>query len=130
MTDPAPKPVRLLSALKTGLTGRTVLLPSEAAAVYEAISPNSANKNWLSSSASPIPTGVFPPNSLPRGRIYALGRLKFAELFPEQEEGIRKQLIEAKIYLAYQLQLANLSIQEGRLRRQTEKDLAALQDAA
>jgi hypothetical protein len=59
--------------------------------------------------------------------INALGRLEFAELFPDQEEGVRKQLIEAKIYLAYQRQLANLSIQEGRLRRQAEKDLAALQ---
>jgi hypothetical protein len=53
--------------------------------------------------------------------------LEFGELFPEQEEGIRKQLIEAKIYLAYQRQPANLSLQEGRLRRQAEKDLAALQ---
>src|SRR5262249_45252193 len=60
--------------------------------------------------------------------IYALGRLELADSFPEQEEGVRKQLIEAKIYLAYQRQLANLSIQEGRLRRQAEKDLAALQD--
>jgi hypothetical protein len=59
--------------------------------------------------------------------IYALGRLEFAELFPDQEECVRKQLIEAKIYLAFQRQLNNLSIQEGRLRRQAEKDLAALQ---
>ena len=54
--------------------------------------------------------------------------MEFAELFSEQEEGIRKQLIEAKIYLAYQRQFANLSIQESRLRRQAEKDLAALQN--
>jgi len=53
--------------------------------------------------------------------------LEFAELFPGEEEGVRKQLIEAKIYLAYHRQLANLSVQEGRLRRQAEKDLAALQ---
>jgi len=59
--------------------------------------------------------------------IYALGRLEFAELFQEQEEGVRKQLIEAKIYLACHRQLANLSVQEGRLRRQAEKDLAALE---
>jgi hypothetical protein len=59
--------------------------------------------------------------------IYALGRLEFAELFPDQEQGVRKQLIDAKVFLAYQRQLNNLSIQEGRLRRQAEKDLAALQ---
>ena len=34
--------------------------------------------------------------------------------------------IEAKIFLAYQRQLNNLSIQESRLRRQREKDAAAL----
>src|SRR5207249_1919333 len=33
---------------------------------------------------------------------------------------------KAKIFLAYQRQLNNLSIQEGRLRRQREKDTAAL----
>jgi hypothetical protein len=31
---------------------------------------------------------------------FAVGRLEFAELFPEQEESVRKQLMEAKIYLA------------------------------
>jgi hypothetical protein len=59
--------------------------------------------------------------------IYALGRLEFAELFPEYDEGSRKILIDAKVFLAYQRQLVNLGIQEGRLRRQAEKDLAALQ---
>jgi len=59
--------------------------------------------------------------------IFALGRLEFAELFPDLEEGVRKQLIEAKTFLAYQRQIVNLGIQEGRLRRQAEKDLAALQ---
>jgi hypothetical protein len=58
--------------------------------------------------------------------IYALGRMEFADLFPEYDEGSRKILIEAKTFLAYQRQFANLSIQEGRLRRQAEKDLAAL----
>jgi hypothetical protein len=59
--------------------------------------------------------------------IFALGRMEFADLFPEYEEGSRKVLIEAKTFLAYQRQLVNLGIQEGRLRRQAEKDLAALQ---
>ena len=36
-------------------------------------------------------------------------------------------MIDAKVFLAYQRQLINLGIQEGRLRRQAEKDLAALQ---
>src|SRR3954465_16762 len=39
----------------------------------------------------------------------------------------RAALTEAKIFLTYQRQLNNLSIQENRLRRQREKDLAVLQ---
>ena len=58
--------------------------------------------------------------------IYALGRVEFAELFANEDEAVRKHLIEAKIFLTYQRQLNNLSIQEGRLRRQREKDSAAL----
>ena len=59
--------------------------------------------------------------------IYALGRLEFADLFPDHEEGAHKILIDAKVFLAYQRQFVNLGIQEGRLRRQAEKDLASLQ---
>ena len=58
--------------------------------------------------------------------IYAVGRIEFAELFANEDEAVRKHLIEAKVFLAYQRQLNNLSIQEGRLRRQREKDTAAL----
>jgi hypothetical protein len=58
--------------------------------------------------------------------IYAIGRLELADLFPNEEESVRKQLMEAKIFLTYQRQLNNLSIQENRLRRQREKDAAAL----
>jgi hypothetical protein len=51
---------------------------------------------------------------------------RIAELFANENEAVRKHLIEAKIFLAYQRQLNNLSIQEGRLRRQREKDTAVL----
>jgi len=60
--------------------------------------------------------------------IYAVGRLEFAELFPNQDESARKHLIEAKVFLTYQRQLNNLSIQENRLRRQREKDSATLRE--
>src|SRR6185312_4104995 len=60
--------------------------------------------------------------------IYALGRLEFAELFPTEADDVRRHLIEAKVFLAYQRQLNNLSIQESRLRRQREKDTAALRE--
>jgi len=124
-----------LNALKTGLTGRTVLLPSEDAALYEAhlahfrerYQPAGEQELALVQSLADTHWRLARIPSLEAG-IYALGRLEFAELFPGQEEGVRKQLIEAKIYLAYQRQLANLSVQEGRLRRHAEKDSAALQE--
>jgi hypothetical protein len=39
---------------------------------------------------------------------------------------LSEPLIEAHIFLTYQKQLNNLSIQEGRLRKQREKDVAEL----
>ncbi len=60
--------------------------------------------------------------------IYAVGRLEFAGLFANEPEEARKHLIEAKVFLAYQRQLSNLSVQESRLRRQREKDTVALRE--
>ena len=136
-TSETGKATSSLNALKTGLTGRTVLLPSEDAALYEAhlaqfrerYQPVGGQELALVQSLADTHWRLARIPSLEAG-IYALGRLEFAELFPDQEEGVRKQLIEAKVYLAYHRQLANLSIQEGRLRRQAEKDLAALEALA
>jgi hypothetical protein len=53
--------------------------------------------------------------------IYALGRLEFADVFPDQDEAVRIHLIEAKIFLAYTKDLSHLNLQEARLRRQQEE---------
>ena len=124
-----------LNAIKTGLTGQTVLLPTDDAAAYEAhvaqffkryepsgdaesnLVHSLANTEWRLMRIFPLEMG-----------IYAVGRLEFAELFPNEEPAIRAQLIEAKILLTYQRQLNNLTIQEARLRRQREKDTAALRE--
>ena len=132
-TSEEGKAISSRNALKTGLTGRTVLLPSEDAALYEAhltrfrklYQPVGDQELALVQSLADTHWRLDRIPSLEMG-IYALGRLEFAELFPDQEEGVRKQLIEAKIYLTYQRQLTNLSIQEARLRRQADKDRAAL----
>jgi hypothetical protein len=121
------------NALKTGLTGRTVLLPTEDAALYEShlasfrerYQPVGEAENNLVQSLADTEWRLQRIPSLEAG-IYAVGRLELAELFPNEEEPVRKQLIEAKIFLTYQRQLNNLSIQENRLRRQREKDAAAL----
>jgi hypothetical protein len=133
-TSESGKATSSLNALKTGLTGRTVLLPSEDAALYEAhlaqfrerYQPVGDQELALVQSLADTRWRLARIPSLELA-IFALGRVEFAELFPGQEEGVRKQLIEVKTYLAYQRQLVNLGVQEGRLRRQAEKDLAALQ---
>ena len=132
-TSDTGKSICSKNALKTGLTGRTVLLPTEDAALYEShlatfrdrYQPvGEAEKNLVQSLADTEWRLQRIP-SLEAG-IYAIGRLELADLFPNEEESVRKQLIEAKIFLTYQRQLNNLSIQENRLRRHREQDTAAL----
>jgi hypothetical protein len=123
------------NALKTGLTGRTVLLPAEDAALYEThvahfvnrYEPVGDDERNLVQSLADTEWRLRRIPSLEMG-IYAAGRLEFADLFANEEEAARKHLIEAKVFLSYQRQLNNLSIQEGRLRRQREKDSAQLKE--
>ncbi len=124
-----------LNAVKTGLTGRTVLLPGDDAALYEAHvahylkhhQPANEDEQNLVQALADTEWRLQRIPSLEMG-IYAVGSLEFAELFPLEDEAVRKQLIQAKVFLAYQRQLNNLSIQEGRLRRQREKDTEALRE--
>ena len=124
-----------LNAVKTGLTGRTVLLPGDDAALYEShvsqfvkrFEPIGEAEQNLVQSLADTEWRLLRIPSLEMG-IYAVGRLEFAELFPNEDPSVRNQLIEAKVFLAYQRQLNNLSIQENRLRRQREKDTIALRE--
>ncbi|MFL6416455.1 MAG: hypothetical protein ACJ74Y_12400 [Bryobacteraceae bacterium] len=124
-----------LNAVKTGLTGRTVLLSSDDAAGYEAhvarffaeYAPVNEQEQGLVQSIADTDWRLLRIPTLEMG-IYAVGRLELASNFQEVEDPqARAGLIEAKVFLTYQRQLNNLSIQEGRLRRQRDKDLAALQ---
>jgi hypothetical protein len=132
-SSPDGKAKSSLNAVKTGLTGRTVLLPGDDAVAYEAHvagfferhQPAGDEERNLVQSLADTGWRLLRIPALEYG-IYAVGRLEFAELFPHEEESVRKHLIEAKIFLAYQRQLNNLSIQESRLRRQRDKDTAAL----
>ena len=133
-TSESGKATSSLNALSTGLTGRTVLLPSEDAALYEAhlarfreqYQPVGDQELALVQSLADTHWRLARIPSLEMG-IFAFGRMEFADLFPEYEEASRKILIEAKTFLAYQRQLVNLGVQEGRLRRQADKDLATLE---
>ncbi len=122
-----------LNAVKTGLTGRTVLLPTDDSAAYQHYVENFF-ADWkpatdaelaLCQSLADTEWRLLRIPALEMG-IYAIGRLEFANFFEDQDASLRPALIEAHTYLAYQRQLNNLSIQESRLRRQREKDTAAL----
>ncbi|MBV9009818.1 MAG: hypothetical protein JO354_11740, partial [Verrucomicrobia bacterium] len=120
---------------KTQERARTVLLPGDDAAAYEAhinefmkrLAPATDEERNLVQSLADTEWRLRRIPSLEMG-IYAIGRLECAELFTEHDEAVRKHLIEAKVFLTYQRQLNNLSIQENRLRRQREKDTAALRE--
>src|SRR6516162_10273224 len=128
-TSETGKATSSLNALKTGLTGRTVLLPSEDAALYEAhiyqvrerYNPVGDEEFALVQSLADTEWRLQRIPGLELG-IYALGRLECAALFPEEDEATRRQLIEAKIFLTYKKDLSNLSLQEARLRRQKDRD--------
>lgn len=121
------------NALKTGLTGRTVLLPNEDAALYEhhvqsffaELKPVGDRETELVQSIADSKWRLARIPSLEFG-LYALGRIQLAEEFQNLPKAEAAALIEAKTFLLFQRQLNNLSIQESRLRRQCEKDTADL----
>jgi len=122
------------NALKTGLTGRTVLLPSDDAAVYQEhvdrifrqFAPAGDEEQRLTHSLAGTLWRLERLPSLEAG-IYAVGRRELAAQFgDEHDETVRKAMIEAQIFLTYRRDLNNLSIQEARLRRQYEKEEADL----
>src|SRR6478752_6461264 len=122
------------NALKTGLTGRTVLLPSEDVAAFQAhierifkqFAPEGDEEKRLTHSLADTLWRLERIPSLEAG-IYAVGRRELAaEFADEEDETVRKAMIEAQVFLTYRRDLNNLSIQEARLRRQYEKDEAEL----
>ena len=133
---PEGKSNACLNALKTGLTGRTVLLPSDDLAAYQAHldrflathQPATDEERALVQSIADTEWRLLRIPTLEAG-IYALGRIEFAaEFTSEQDAAVRAALVEAKTFLAYQRQLNNLSIQERRLRNQLVDDLTELRD--
>ncbi len=136
----APQPSSLavpqapcLNAVKTGLTGRTVLLPSDDAEAYrhhvaqyfKEWKPGSEREEALVQSLADTDWRVDRIPGLEYG-IFALGYVQFADMFPGEAPGMRKLLIEAHVLVVFEKQLRNLHLQHGRLCRQREKDQAEL----
>ncbi len=134
-TSEAGKAKTRLNAVKTGLTGQTVLLPSDDAVAYQAhidrhfkrYSPEGeqeqtlvqflADTEWRLLRIAPLEAGV-----------YALGRIENPDLFPEETDpAAREALIRTKLFLLYRRELNNIALQERRLRNQQASDLEKLQ---
>ena len=91
-----------LNAVKSGLTGHTVLLPSEDAALYQAhvsefekhYAPVGDEECKLVQSLADTEWRLLRIPALEMG-VYAIGRLEFAGLFPDEDEAVRRHLIES-----------------------------------
>jgi hypothetical protein len=122
------------NAVKNGLTGATVLLPSDDAALYElhvsntiAIwAPATHREQLLVQSIADTEWRLQRIPALESGML-ALGRLQHADLFQDHPEPLRATLLDAYIHETKARDLRNLQLQERRLRTHREKDLAELQ---
>jgi hypothetical protein len=122
-----------LNALKTGLTGRTVLLPGEDAEAYRIHCQNwidvhkpvgheemelvqsLADTRWRQDRAFALEQNLF-----------ALGHVEFADLFSQELPEVRNSLIQAHTFRAYQKEFRSLITQQGRLDRCFLRDLGKL----
>ncbi|MGI8959603.1 MAG: hypothetical protein ACR2IV_07570 [Bryobacteraceae bacterium] len=130
---PAGKAKSSLNAVKTALTGRTVLLPSDDAAAYKEhvadlfreLRPLGARECALVQLLADNAWRLDRVFALEMG-LYALGRVQFADHFNDEAPALQSNLIEVHTFLTYEKQFRNLQLQFGRLCRQREKDTAEL----
>jgi hypothetical protein len=125
-----------MNAVKTGLTGITILLPTDDALAYQqhldrhfrefspatdkekAFVQTIADTEWRLLRIAPLEAG-----------IYAVGRRKLADLFPEEKNpATREDLITAEIFMTYRKDFSNLALQERRLRNQRQAYVAELRE--
>ena len=132
----AGKAVSSHNAIKTGLTGRTVLLPTDDRQAFDThvdrlfaqYQPaNDAEKELVHSIAG-TQWRLLRILTLESG-IYAVGRRQLAQEFADESDAeVRAVMIEAQIFLNYRRDLSNLALQESRLRRHQETELAKLEN--
>jgi hypothetical protein len=131
-TEPGKAAVRL-NAVKTGLTGQTVFLPWDDAALYQAhilsyekqFQPVGPEECALVQSIADLRWRL---NRLPglEMALMSRGRLEVSALHPEYNDSDRIAMIEVHILLMYEKQFRNLHLQEARLARRREKETAEL----
>ncbi len=129
------KAVSSMNAVKTGLTGRTVLLPSDDVEAYRQHlaayenehKPVGVRESELVQSLADIQWRLQRIPGLEMA-IYARGRDEFAAQFEDLDPAVRPARIDLETFIQYEKPLRNLQLQEGRLRRHREKDLAELRE--
>jgi hypothetical protein len=125
-----------LNAVKTGLTGRTVLLSTDDAVIYQQhldryfseFSPATDKEKALVQCIADTEWRLLRIAPL-EASIYAIGRRKLADLFADEPDPAnREALLQGEIFLTYRKDLTNLALQERRLRSQRKTDIGQLQD--
>ena len=128
--SPEGKATASLNAVKTALTGRTVLLPTDDAAEYERhirayqdeLKPVGQRESDLVQSIADTAWRLARIPGLEMA-IYAKGHMQFAESFNDRDPSLRRAMIELQTFLTYEKQLRNLQLHEARLARRREKEL-------
>jgi hypothetical protein len=130
----ATKDKSKMNAQTHGLCSQAALLPSEDPIVYQAFiesifaqwSPATDQENRLT---EVIGTTEWRLRRIPglEAGIYAVGLLENNNLFLDEPDSIKRDRnVQSKLYLLYEKQLKNLSLQERRLRSQHKADVTEL----
>ena len=122
-----------LNAVKTGLSGQTILLPNEDVAAYEAhmrayearLAPVGQIESDLVCSIAQTAWRLARIPSL-EAAVFAMGLLDLADQFEEHDPKLRAAMIQLAVYTRHERQLRNLHLQEARLARRREKEMVEL----
>ena len=122
-----------LNAVKSALTGRTVLLPTDDAPSYRRhilafendLKPVGLQECELVQSIADTGWRLHRIFALEMA-IFAKGEIECAALHADQPPSERSSLADLHTFLTYEKQLRNLQLQESRLARRRDKDLAEL----
>jgi hypothetical protein len=131
---PEGKAKSSLNAVKTALTGQTVLLPSDDVAAYEShvqsfidhYNPATPREKDLVQSIADTTWRMKRIPSL-EAAILARGSIELKDMFEDQAAELRPQLIAAEVYLRYEKQIHNLHLQEARLFRRFQQECRELE---
>ena len=132
-TTPAGQARSSMNALKHGLTGKTVVLPSESLEDYTHHLETYINKFRPANDdemrlVRNINDSIWRISRIQHIEfsLHYKAELEFADKLKDRPEAERVNLSSADAFLKYEKQLHNLNLQEARLRRYIEKDTAEL----